>query len=289
MSEDATCQHASYTYEKCSVCQEETAPEYHPELGPQKDHNYVLQTPALKPATCTANGIGQYQCSMCQNVKNQVIPAHHAYEGEDHKVLTGSALQEMVDAKRVSIATTAEATCAAAGEAVYTCSDCPEGTTGKEKTVVLAKLTHIYDAGRWKSEIEGGQHYGCVDDIKVRTCTVGNCKAEFEGHTIETPEGAMLEHDIDGVTETVQPATCTTAKSLVKICKTCGQAAEVKEATGDDAQAALGHTYQRENVLTDGELDEEKYKNAYPDYYSRTEASCKGEGTKGKKIGRAHV
>lgn len=284
MSEDATCQHASYTYEKCSVCQEETAPEYHPELGPQKDHNYVLQTPALKPATCTANGIGQYQCSMCQNVKNQVIPAHHAYEGEDHKVLTGSALQEMVDAKRVSIATTAEATCAAAGEAVYTCSDCPEGTTGKEKTVVLAKLTHIYDAGRWKSEIEGGQHYGCVDDIKVRTCTVGNCKAEFEGHTIETPEGAMLEHDIDGVTETVQPATCTTAKSLVKICKTCGQAAEVKEATGDDAQAALGHTYQRENVLTDGELDEEKYKNAYSDYYSRTEASCKGEGTKGKIV-----
>ncbi len=284
---NANCQHAGYSYDKCSKCGEETEPIYHEEADPQVGHDYVLQAPAFKNATCTVNGIGQYKCSMCQDIKNEVIPAHHAYEDEKHKVLTGDALQEMVDAKKASTVTKAPATCAASGEATYTCLVCEAGTAGKEKAVVLTKLVHIYDSGEWKSVLDGKQHYGCVDDVRVLTCTQDNCVAEFEGHTKEEFVGAELEHNVANVQETVKPATCTTAKKMVKLCATCSQVAEERDATDADGGAApaLGHTYEDEEYLKeDGSIDEEKYKAAYPDCYSRTEASCQGEGTKGKIV-----
>lgn len=284
--EDADCQHAGYAYEKCSVCQEETDPEYMDD-DPKKEHNYVLQLPVYKKATCTANGIGQYQCSMCKDVKNQVIPAHHAYEDDKHQVLTGDALKAMVDGKKVSVAEKAKATCAVAGEAVYTCLVCDAGTAGKDKEVTLPKLVHMYGEPQWKSEMEGNTHYGCVDDIRVQICEQPNCPETLDGHKLEEAVEATLEHDVQGVSETIQPATCTTPKMMVKICNTCHQATGEREATEADggAQAALGHTYERAPYKNaDGTVDEEAYKAAYPNNYSRTEPSCKGEGKKGKIV-----
>lgn len=122
-------------------------------------HSWKLIS-TLKPATCTADGLGKFACEYCDATKYAIIPAEHTWE-----------LTETVK----------EATCGEAGQAKYTCSVC--GETKNEE--IPATGEHDFE----ESLVDAT----CTENAKVgMVCK--NCGAT-EGEMEEVPETA-LGHDL---------------------------------------------------------------------------------------------
>ena len=109
-------------------------------------HSWKLIS-TLKPATCTADGLGKFACEYCDATKYAIIPAEHTWE-----------LTETVK----------EATCGEAGQAKYTCSVCGETKT----EVIEATGEHdfeesLVDATNFVKTMETHQHrkIACLEEI----------------------------------------------------------------------------------------------------------------------------
>ena len=147
-------------------------------------HSWKLIS-TLKPATCTADGLGKFACEYCDATKYAIIPAEHTWE-----------LTETVK----------EATCGEAGQAKYTCSVC--GETKNEE--IPATGEHDFE----ESLVDAT----CTENAKVgMVCK--NCGAT-EGEMEEVPETA-LGHDLQEDPESLVEPTCTEAGSVTLKCSRC--------------------------------------------------------------------
>ena len=148
-------------------------------------HSWKLIS-TLKPATCTADGLGKFACEYCDATKYAIIPAEHTWE-----------LTETVK----------EATCGEAGQAKYTCSVC--GETKNEE--IPATGEHDFE----ESLVDAT----CTENAKVgMVCK--NCGAT-EGEMEEVPETA-LGHDLQEDPESLVEPTCTAGGGVAGECRRCG-------------------------------------------------------------------
>ena len=166
-------------------------------------HSWKLIS-TLKPATCTADGLGKFACEYCDATKYAIIPAEHTWE-----------LTETVK----------EATCGEAGQAKYTCSVC--GETKNEE--IPATGEHDFE----ESLVDAT----CTENAKVgMVCK--NCGAT-EGEMEEVPETA-LGHDLQEDPESLVEPTCTEAGSVTLKCSRCDYTEEkVLPATGEHTEEVV--------------------------------------------------
>jgi len=145
------------------------------------DHNYAAQVTVA--ATCRAEGVRTYTCSLCENRYTEPIPMlSHAY---------GDA---QIDTP---------ATCTATGTAIRTCKDC-----GNRCTDTLAVLPHSYGEGVVVTPAD------CVQPgLANYTCTVCN-------HTDQLPMGTNDQHQY--VSKVIKASTCVEAGEQTETCTLCG-------------------------------------------------------------------
>ena len=233
----ATCTEAGSTGGSiCSVCETILEEPTEVTINPEA-HNYKL-TNTLKEPTCTTTGIGKYTCSYCGASKYEVIAAEHKWnEGAQNKAPTCTEAGEMTYTCTVCEETKTEeipalghdwgdgeittpATCGTAGEMTYTC----------QRDGCDATKTEVIEATGEHTPGEGYTEATCTENAKAGTvCTV--CGAEL-GEMTELPDTA-LGHDLVEDEETLKPATCTEAGSVMLKCSRCDYEEEkTLEATG---------------------------------------------------------
>ncbi len=203
-----TCQAKGYTADVCKNCGDiknkvETA------IDVTNHANLVLVGEALKPATCTAAGIGYFQCAACEvEVGYKSIPAAHDWK------------QKVVE----------PSTCATAGKAYDECSVCK----AKTKEYALEKLEHV-----WSEKADYEIEATCTTAGGLgQVCTNEGCTATKVVQAF--PEVyPVLGHDF---TSTLIEADCENAAGVLKVCDTCGYE-EVVEFTGELAAPAKGHKW----------------------------------------------
>ena len=198
----ATCKEGGYTLVTCKRCDYS---EKKNETPVDEDaHNFVLQEPALKEATCTTTGIGRYVCSVCgKSGGYKIIPAGHKW----------------VEASRE------EATCGKDGKVTYECANCDE----TKEEVLPATGKHNFVEGKTIDAT-------CTENAKVgQVCSV--CGAA--GETVEVPDSALGHKWISAG---LQEADCTNAAGEKFVCENDPEHVKVVAFEGALAEPAKGHT-----------------------------------------------
>lgn len=226
----------TYTYYKCSVCNEESTVCTHNEWV----EGYYTEF-EISPVSCTANGTVERTCTVCKKVEDETI------------LMTGHDYDDGVVTK--------EPDCTNTGTKTRTCKNC-----GNTLSVPIAKLDHNYEDSEVLKEptclSEGtgtrictrcgdkvsytidalGHDISNAQDykyIKEPTCidngtasgTCANC-----GEVIEENVNA-LGHDLDMENQTVETVpTCTESGKASVVCKRCDSNETV-------ILDALGHNY----------------------------------------------
>ena len=179
----ATCKEGGYTLHECTRC--DYSFKDNETKADENAHVSVLREPALKPATCTTTGIGQYICQVCgKSLGYKVIPAGHKWE----------------EATRV------DATCGKDGKVTYACANCDE----TKEEVLPATGKHTFVEGETIDAT-------CTENAKVgQVCSV--CGAA--GETVEVPDSA-LGHKMVADEMNSLAATCEKAGVEAKMCARC--------------------------------------------------------------------
>ena len=180
---DATCKEGGYTLHECTRC--DYSFKDNETKADENAHVSVLREPALKPATCTTTGIGQYICQVCgKSLGYKVIPAGHKW----------------VETARE------DATCGKDGKVTYACANCDE----TKEEVLPATGKHTFVDGETIDAT-------CTENAKVgQVCSV--CGAA--GETVEVPDSA-LGHDMVADEKNSLAATCEKAGVEAKKCSRC--------------------------------------------------------------------
>ena len=186
----ATCKEGGYTLHECTRC--DYSFKDNETKADENAHVSVLREPALKPATCTTTGIGQYICQVCgKSLGYKVIPAGHKW----------------VETARE------DATCGKDGKVTYACANCDE----TKEEVLPATGKHTFVDGETIDAT-------CTENAKVgQVCSV--CGAA--GETVEVPDSA-LGHDMVADEKNSLAATCEKAGVEAKKCSRCDHT-ETKE------------------------------------------------------------
>ena len=181
----ATCKEGGYTLHECQREGCDYSFKDHETPADENAHVSVLREPALKPATCTTTGIGQYICQVCgKSLGYKVIPAGHKWE----------------EATRV------DATCGKDGKVTYVCANCDE----TKEEVLPATGKHTFVEGETIDAT-------CTENAKVgQVCSV--CGAA--GETVEVPDSA-LGHKMVADEGNSLAATCEKAGVEAKMCARC--------------------------------------------------------------------
>ena len=181
----ATCKEGGYTLHECQREGCDYSYKDHETPADENAHVSVLREPALKPATCTTTGIGQYVCEVCgKSLGYKVIPAGHKMEEVARE----------------------DATCGKDGKVTYACANCD----ATEEEVLPATGKHTFVNGK---KIEAT----CTENAKVgQVCSV--CGAA--GETVEQPDTA-LGHDMVADDEKSVAATCEKAGVAATKCSRC--------------------------------------------------------------------
>lgn len=135
-------------------------------------HNWTL-TSTTTPATCAAEGKGEYTCTKCKTTKEDAIPKTTTHTWDEGKVTT-------------------EAACETAGVKTYTCSVCKE-----TKTETIKALGHKWGDGAVTKQptcTEAGEkQQTCSICQKMQTATVA-----ATGHNFNT-DGSCTNDGCDVV------------------------------------------------------------------------------------------
>ena len=196
-----------------------------------------------KAATCGADGVKTYTCSVCKETKEAPISAtgEHQYKDKVEEATCTKPMQvgevcTVCDAVNGEMETVGEpldhdwvldetaegtvaATCTTDGVAVSVCSRCDEVM---QKTVPA--LGHDWDKGVLHDDCEKGQYV-------LYTCTRDGCGETYEELT---ELGEVTEHEWVKDEEKSTEPTCTEAGKTVSTCSKCG-------ATKTEEVPALGH------------------------------------------------
>ena len=195
------------------------------------EHHFVLT--ASKDPTCTEDGYREYQCTECEQLRTEVLPARgHSYQndkqiptcvadGYERRVCSEcGAISDYKALERTghdyAVRTRKEATCTENGEVVSVCTKC-----GDTLTESIPGKGHDYEVKEQKDPT-------CTESGK----TVSVCRNCNDEHTETTPP---VGHRYE-LTATAE-ATCLTDGRKTYTCPICGDA--YTEKTAD----ALGHDY----------------------------------------------
>ncbi len=244
-----TCQNYEYTKFTCTVCEHS----FQNKTGEKDPTNHTYDKELIiKAPTCTTNGIAKAACA-CGAIRPEnpyyLVPAAHTWdepvysvvptcdgEGKASHVCKVCGVEEKdytVPAlgHKTEIVVTKNPTCGVAGSKIDTCTVCLK---------TFGDAIAINPTGNHTWVTEQTKDATCTEAAKVYTvCTV--CKAEKDVVTVGDPLGHV---DADG-SEYRKP-TCTTNGLDVSVCDRCKtefDKVDLYEATGDEAEKALGHTY----------------------------------------------
>ena len=218
---EPTCTPAGKTAgSHCSVCNAIIKPQ---NTIPATEHSYD-NGKVTKAATCTANGVKTYTCSVCKATVTETI------KSTGHKAVTDKAVaptcttagktagshcsvcNAVITAQKTVPATghsydngkvTKAATCTVSGVKTYTCAKCKD-----TKTEVIPATGHSYDAGKVTKNAT------CkVTGVKTFTCS--KCKA--------TKTETIAKTNTHSYKTTTTKATTSKNGSVVTKCTVCGK------------------------------------------------------------------
>ncbi len=210
-----TCKDPGFTGRvECSECGE--AIDAGTEIPVDANAHSAVRVEVLKPATCTANGIGKYACEYCDaNLGYKAFLADHEWGeetlDEEKLVIYRPCKNEDCDAIDIVAdlndhvhtyeAVVTEPTCTEAGYTTYTCA-CGDTYTADE----VAVIAHTYEAV-----------------VTAPTCTEAGYTtyACACGDTYTADEVAVVEHAWDDGVVTIEP-TANTEGEKTFTCNDCG-------------------------------------------------------------------
>ena len=234
-AKDPTCGEDGYTGDTyCKACGAKlTDGEAIEKTG---EHSWDAGT-VTKPATCKAEGIMTYTCTVCGEQKTESIakdPANHVgrtevrnakdptcgedgYTGDTYckacgvKLSGGEAIEKTGEHTWDDGTVTKPATCSAEGVMTYTCSVC-----GEQKTESIAKdpANHV-----GKTEVRNAREATCGEDGYTGDTYCKGCGAKLSGGEAIEKTG---EHTWDDGTVT-KPATCGAEGVMTYTCAVCGE------------------------------------------------------------------
>lgn len=142
----------------CNVCGEKRT----------VSHNWN-QGAITKPATCAAEGIFTYTCTVCGQTKTEAIPklTTHIYDNSCDPECNVCGQSRTISHSWNSGRVTKNATCAEEGVTTFICTVC-----GQSKTESIAKTAHDYDS-EWRTDASGHWH----------SCIICGHKDAYAAHT----------------------------------------------------------------------------------------------------------
>jgi len=237
------------------------------ELKDKAEHTWdggVITT----PATCTAEGVKTYTCTVCEKTKTEAVPTlQHTYSTEwssdenEHWHAATCGCDSLTKDKNTHSwnegVITTPATCTAEGVKTYTCTVCE-----KTKTEAVPTLQHTYST-EWSSDENEHWH--------ASTCGCDNLTKDKNTHSWN-----------EGVITT--PATCTAEGVKTYTCTVC-------EKIKTEAVPTLQHTYSTEWSSDENEhwhastcgcdsLTKDKNTHSWNEGVITTPATCTAEGVK---------
>lgn len=234
VNEPASCTSAGYTIRKCVNGDcSYYETESYVEGAPATGHSFPLTPTSVVAPTCTKEGYSVYQCPVCE-----------AIEQRDPVPATGH--------KPGAYTITTTATCTDDGVKTAKCTVCNETVTA-----TIPATGHNVEKKKYATECElrmecsnCGKVFSTMEYHtwgRAKTLVAASCTQEGKEEqtcrycgTVKENTVAMKEHSLDSETKLV-PATCTTDGSITYgggLCKTCNQTIE----PGTVVLPAKGHT-----------------------------------------------
>jgi hypothetical protein len=207
VAEEYNCYKLNYTWWYCEGCDKEFEKvtvftwkdvDYYSGSGVHPYGDPTFTDKDQKAPTCTATGIGTYECTVCGNQKkNAVVPA----------------LGHDVDQKKDTPIFTVPSTCIAKGYKIYKCKRCSTNIQIDEKD--LGK--HVKDAGTVTVDSTCSK-----TGTKVFKCTV--CSVVIETKTVAEKAHGTIDKTKGWEVIAEVPATCTTnGTKEYRKCKDCNK------------------------------------------------------------------
>lgn len=258
---EPTCAEDGYTTRTCEVCKKTET--YNQTPADLEKHDGVVVT-TLKAATCTVNGLGRWQCSVCgADLGYKIIPAAHTWEynitkaptckeaGEGTRTCTECGKEEKLDEQDSHVKITSdhtwtetgivEATCTQPAKYGQVCSVC--GATTKETVIIAGSkaLGHAYQ----REYIDAT----CDKDAYILvTCERCEYKAEekLSGELAKPATGHKFGEP------TVVENTCSSDGYTMRVCSVCGK----EEKTNVTPKDPNAHKWVVDNVLKEATCTE---------------------------------